>query len=87
MLIQLLTEHPEALPEILARTPRWVWGLLAGLLLLGVNQLRTRRLPLRRAVAPAIGLALFSLFSLGRDLSATPGSPRACWSGWRPSVA
>ncbi|MBL8389491.1 MAG: hypothetical protein JNK17_14860 [Hydrogenophaga sp.] len=72
MLIQLLTEHPEALGEIVARTPRWVWGLLAALTLLGVTQLRTRRLPLRRAVAPAIGLALFSLFSLGKDLAGTP---------------
>ena len=72
MLIQLLTEHPEALAEIVSRTPRWVWVLLAGLTVLGLSQWRTRRLPLRRAIAPAVGLALFSLFSLGRDLSATP---------------
>lgn len=72
MLIQLLTEHPEALAEIVSRTPRWVWVLLVGLTALGLSQWRTRRLPLRRAIAPAVGLALFSLFSLGRDLSATP---------------
>jgi hypothetical protein len=71
MLIQLLTDHPEAALTIVQRTPGWVWGLLAGLLLLGAIQLRTRRLRLGRALAPAIGLGLFSLFSLGSDLAAT----------------
>lgn len=72
MLIQLLMNHPEAGVEILRRTPPWVWGLLAGLLTLGAIQLRTRRIGLRRAVAPAIGLSLFSLVSLGGDLAAGP---------------
>ena len=72
MLIQLLTTHPEAALTIVQRTPVWVWGLLTGLLLLGVVQLRTRRLRLGRALAPAIGLALFGLISLIRDLSSTP---------------
>lgn len=72
MLIQLLTTHPEAGAEILRRTPPWVWGMLAGLLLLGAIQLRTRRIGLRRAAAPAIGLTVFSLISLGKDLAAGP---------------
>ena len=72
MLFQLLTDHPEAALTIVQKTPHWVWGLLAALVLLGVSQLRTRRLAWRRAVAPAIGLALFSLFSLARDLSSSP---------------
>jgi len=72
MLIQLLMNHPEAGVEILRRTPTWVWGMLAGLLTLGAIQLRTRRIGLRRAAAPAIGLTLFSLFSLGGDLAAGP---------------
>lgn len=75
MLIQLLTTHPEAALTIVQRTPAWVWGLLAGLLLLGAIQLRTRRLRLGRALAPAIGLALFGLISLVRDLSSTPWLP------------
>ena len=72
MLFQLLTDHPEAALTIVQKTPPWVWGLLAALVLLGVSQLRTRRLTWRRAVAPAIGLALFSLVNLARDLSSTP---------------
>jgi hypothetical protein len=75
MLFQLLTTHPEAALTIVQRTPVWVWGLLCGLLLLGATQLRTRRLRLGRALAPAIGLALFGLFSLARDLSSTPWLP------------
>ena len=61
MLFQLLTDHPEAALTIVQKTPHWVWGLLAALVLLGVSQLRTRRLAWRRAVAPAIGLALLLL--------------------------
>lgn len=72
MLIQLLMNHPEAGVEILRRTPTWVWGLLAGLLLLGAIQLRTRRISVRRAAAPAVGLTTFSLISLGSDLAAGP---------------
>ena len=72
MLFQLLADHPEAALTIVQKTPHWVWGLLAALALLGVSQLRTRRLGWRRAVAPAIGLALFSLVNLARDLSSTP---------------
>jgi hypothetical protein len=72
MLIQLLTEHPEAALTIVQRTPPWVWGLFGGLLLLGAIQLRTRRIHLRRAAAPAIGLTAFSLISLGSDLAVGP---------------
>ena len=75
MLIQLLTDHPDAALTIVQRTPGWVWGLLAGLLLLGAVQLRTRRLRMGRALAPAVGLALFGLVSLARDLSSTPWLP------------
>lgn len=42
MLLQLLTQHPEALMPVLRQTPSWVWGLLAGLLALGASQLRKR---------------------------------------------
>ncbi|MCB2018807.1 MAG: hypothetical protein KDF54_15055 [Hydrogenophaga sp.] len=72
MLIQLLTQHPEALVDIVSRTPHWVWGLFAGLLLLGITQLRDRRLGLRRALLPTLGLTAFALFSLGKDLAPTP---------------
>ena len=94
MLIQLLTTHPEAALTIVQRTPGWVWSLFAGLLLLGALQLRTRRLRPGRAVAPAIGLGLFGLASLVRDLSSTPwllsgllawalALGLLLWIGWR----
>lgn len=82
MLIQLLTTHPEAALTIVQRSPGWVWGLLAGLVLLGGIQLRTRRLGLGRALAPAIGLSLFSLIGMAGDLAATRWLPLglAAWT-------
>lgn len=47
--------------KIIANTPTWVWGLLAALVLLGISQLRTRTIPVRRAfILPAAmtGLSL-----------------------------
>jgi cobalamin synthase len=71
MLIQMLIEQPRAAITIVQQTPTWVWGLLAGLLLLGTVQMRTRNVrPLRTVMLP-LGLAVFSLAGLGRDLSAT----------------
>lgn len=42
MLLQLITQHPEALVSGLRQTPVWVRGLLAGLLAPGARQLRNR---------------------------------------------
>lgn len=81
MLIQLLIDHPDAALTIVRHTPLWVWGLLGGLLLLGATQLRTRRIRLARALAPAIGLAQFSFFGLVHDLSGS-GWLRASLSAW-----
>lgn len=72
MLIQLLATDPSAALTIAQRTPTWVWGLMMGLLFLGALQLRERQLSLRRAIAPAAGLALLSLFTLRHDLAPTP---------------
>ena len=66
MLIQLITQHPEAIFGIVKQTPTWVWSLLAGLLLLGVSQLRTQSPTLRRVVILPVamfGLALYGLVS------------------------
>lgn len=71
MLIQLLTEHPLAALTIVQSTPVWVWGLLAGLLLLGASQLRQRRVRLTRITLLPLGMAITSLFGLGKDLSVT----------------
>lgn len=81
MLIQLLLQRPTAAFTIVQRTPVWVWGLLAGLMLLGMVQLRQREIGWRRAVLPSLGLALLSAVSLGADLSASPsaGLALAVW--------
>lgn len=71
MLIQLLAERPEAALTIVQRTPLWVWGLLAGLVALGLSQWRDRQIGLRRAVIPALGLAVFSLVGLAGELRQT----------------
>ncbi|MGS5086113.1 DUF6622 family protein [Hydrogenophaga sp. A37] len=74
MLIQLLLQQPTAALTIVQRTPVWVWGLFAGLVLLGLIQLRQREIGWRRAALPSLGLALFSAVSLGADLSASPSA-------------
>lgn len=64
MLIQLLIDQPQAALTIVQRTPTWVWALLAGLVLLGLVQMRPRRVrPLQTAVLP-LALAVLSLGGL-----------------------
>ena len=64
MLIQLISQHPEALGQIVKRTPIWVWGLLAVLLALGASQLRNRQVTLRRLVITPISMFVFALFGI-----------------------
>ncbi len=72
MLIQLIAQHPQALGTVLKHTPPWVAGLLAGLLALGLSQVRDRRVSRRRmAITP---LAMTGL-SLWGTLSAFGTSP------------
>ena len=66
MLIQLISQHPQALGTIVKNTPAWVWGLLGGLLWLGASQLRTQtRTLLRVAILPLamFGLAMYGMVS------------------------
>lgn len=81
MLIQLLTDHPEAALTIVQRTPLWVWGLLVALVALGLSQWRDREIGLRRAVLPSLGLAVFSVVNLAGDLRGTGwiGPALAVW--------
>lgn len=72
MLLQLITQHPEAIVPVLRGTPLWVWGLLAGLLALGISQLRDRTASLARV--SLLPLAM-SLFSVSGTASALGGSP------------
>lgn len=47
--------------QILANTPKWVFALFAVLLLLGLQQMLTRRVGLTRITLLALGLSGFSL--------------------------
>ena len=73
MLLQLIANHPEALGPILRNTPAWVWSLFAGLVAVGVSQLRDRTAGVGRVWLLPVGM---TLFSVGSTLSALGGSPR-----------
>jgi hypothetical protein len=72
MLIQLVTQHPEAIVPILHRTPLWVWGLLAGLLALGLSQLRARSASLVRISLLPLGMTAFSAWGTVSALGSSP---------------
>ena len=44
MLLQILIHDPQQLATIASKTPHWVWGLLAALMLLGASQLPNKAL-------------------------------------------
>lgn len=74
----LWSQLPGLLP-ILSNTPAWVWGLLAGLVLLGASQLRDRRQGLLRvSLMPVIMAGL----SLSAAISAFGRSPMASEALW-----
>ena len=64
MLIQLLTQHPQAAIQIVQKTPYWVGGVLAALLALGASQLFHRTAGLRRVLLMPSAMTGFSLFGL-----------------------
>ena len=81
MLMQLLTQHPEAVPTILAKTPAWVWGLLAGLLALGITQLRDSTPSLARVTVMPVAMTVFSIWGSFSAFGASPqfGAVLAVW--------
>ncbi len=64
MLIQLISQHPEALGTIVKNTPSWVWGLFGGLLILGASQLRTQLRTLRRVVILPVAMFALALYGM-----------------------
>ena len=62
MLIQMLIAQPQMIGTILARTPTWVWFLFAGLVGLGVSQLKTRTLSAVRAFLMPVAMTGLSLW-------------------------
>lgn len=72
MLIQLLAQHPEALPTVIRNTPPWVGGLAAGLAILGASQWKDRQASLARVSLMPLAMTVFSIWG---TLSAFGGSP------------
>jgi hypothetical protein len=62
MLITLLTQNPSAIVQIVKGTPTWVWGLLAGLVVLGASQLRDRTVSLVRVSIVPVAMTAFSVW-------------------------
>jgi hypothetical protein len=72
MLLQLLANHPEAIGPILRKTPIWVWGLFAGLVAVGISQLRARTASLARVSVLPVAMTLFSIWG---TFSVAGGAP------------
>lgn len=72
MLIQLITQHPQALGTVLKSTPPWVWGLFAALLALGLSQVRSRRVSLARSTLTPVVMVGLSLWGTVNAFSASP---------------
>ena len=68
MIIQLVTNHPEAILQILRHTPVWVWGLLVTLLAVGASQMRSRQVGLRRAFIMPLGMLVLGVSGILADL-------------------
>lgn len=72
MLISLIIQQPQMLGMVLRSTPNWVWGLLAGLVWLGVSQARDREAGLLRVSITPIVLTAFSLFGMVSAFGKSP---------------
>ncbi|HZY19625.1 MAG TPA: DUF6622 family protein [Ramlibacter sp.] len=83
MLIQLVYHHPEALGPILRHTPPWVWGLFAGLLALGLSQLRDRTASLLRVSLLPVAMTAFSAWGTVSAFASSPlfGAALNVWIG------
>lgn len=72
MLITMLADNPRLLPMVVQNTPVWVWGLLFGLTALGLSQLRTRWMGVRRLVVMPLVMTLLSLLGTVSAFAAQP---------------
>ncbi len=82
MLIQILLHEPQQLATIVSKTPHWVWGLLAGLLMLGASQLQARRVAQARVGVTPLAMTLFSFLGMVSGFRGAPhlGIAMALWT-------
>jgi hypothetical protein len=62
MLIQNLIQQPQMLGPVVQHTPNWVWGLLAGLIALGLMQARTRQATLARVSITPLAMTALAIW-------------------------
>ncbi|MEO5606953.1 MAG: DUF6622 family protein [Polaromonas sp.] len=60
------------LSQIIIRAPHWVWGLLLGLLALGMSQMFTRTVSLRRITLLPLAMVALSLYGTVSALGSAP---------------
>lgn len=77
MLIQLLIHQPRMLGTVVANTPTWVWGLLAGLIVLGLSQLFRRQVSLQRTLLLPLSMTALSVYGLVSALGGSGTLPGA----------
>lgn len=77
MLIDLLSQQPQAIGAIVRSTPHWVWGLLAGLVALGASQLRDRSASRLRVLVMPMAMTAFSAYGV---ISAFGSAGNAAWA-------
>jgi predicted dienelactone hydrolase len=68
----------EKITQILMYTPRWVFGLLAGLVILGLMQVRTRQVPIQAVFIMPVAMTMMSLIGALMDLGFT-AITISCW--------
>lgn len=72
MLLQILANKPEAIVTIVQQTPTWVWGLLGGLVALGMSQARDRTASLARIVLMPVAMTGFSIWGVVSAFGSAP---------------
>jgi hypothetical protein len=86
MLIQIALQQPEMLPAIVRGTPVWVWGLLGGLVALGLTQTVSRRASRARVLVMPIAMTAMSLQGMVSAFGAS-GAVAGVLLAWAVSAA
>jgi uncharacterized membrane protein len=76
---QLVWGHVDSLGPILRNTPSWVWLLLAGLVALGVSQMRDRTQSVVRVSLFPVAMTAFALWGATSAFGRSPLAAEALW--------
>jgi len=72
MLLQMIVNQPPVLGAVLKGTPPWVWGLLAGLVALGLSQARSRSASLVRVTVMPVAMTVLSIWGTVSAFGTSP---------------